>query len=528
MKNIILFLISLLVLFGAGSCSNFLDQPVLGQNTDSQDYYDDLENATMAVGGCYYALIYTNKYQSFRWTYGDIRSDDAWKGGGSTNDGPEIKQIREWSLLPNSGYSKSSWESGFAAVYNTNIVIQKLANTSLDEKIKRRFIAEAKFIRAYSYFLMVGLFGDLPLFTEPVDLTALHNVKRMPYEDVLAQIEKDLLEAAIDLPESYPAAEAGRITSGTAKALHARVVMYSIGIFKAKDAKAWQEVYDLTDEVIQSGVYSLHPNYTEIFELEGENCSESIFEIQFKQTGTGWLWGNQGDPANVMVASRGTEDNPSWGWGFNCPTQELVDEFEEEDPRLYATVHGRGITPYLYGIKHDVGTEPYLTGYAARKLAIDPEFRPTEHSDGPRNERIIRYSDVLLMKAEAAYHLNKAGESRDLINQVRYRARTSTFPRGYEINTDDYRPTGFTNNLPNIPSSVNGEDLLKAIKHERRVEFGMESLRYWDLLRWGEYRDILPPEVQARFDKQQLRGLPVIPIPEGEVVSWGLTQNPRF
>lgn len=515
------------ILLGGTSCSDFLDQPILGKNVDTPEYYDDIENARLALGGCYYSLVYHTKYCAFRWVYGDVRSDDAWKGGGGPGDGVDIQRIKEWTILPTEDYIGSSWSASYVAIYAANTLIEKLDKVTFDEQLKKQFIAEAKFIRAYSYFILVNLFGDAPLFTKPVDVNKIGSIERTPFEVVLEQIEKDLNEAAEDLPERYPAEEAGRITWGAAKALHAKVAMYGIGIFKSKPESAWQQVYDLADEVIKSKNYNLHPNYAEIFEQEGENCSESIFELQFKRTNTGWLWGNQGNPGDVFVASRGTDDFPSWGWGFNCPTQDLVDEFEQNDPRLYTTVHGRGITDYLYGVKHEVGQQAYLTGYAARKMAVDPAFRPSEHSDGPTNVRIIRYADVVLMKAEAAYHLNKESEARELINQVRRRARTSTYPKGYEKDENIYTPTGFTNNLPDLSSAVQGEALLKALKHERRVEFGMEGSRYWDLVRWGEYRDILSDEVKARFDKRQLRGVPVLPIPDGEVVSWGLEQNPR-
>ena len=175
---------------------------------------------------------------------------------------------------------------------------------------------------------------------------------------------------------------------------------------------------------------------------------------------------------------------------------------------------------------HLVKKESHNTGYSARKLALDPANRPTEHSDGPSNVRVIRYADVLLMKAEAAYHLKKEEETRALINQIRARACTSTYPKGFLKDQNVYSPTGFVNNLPDIPSNVSGEELYEALKHERRVELAIEGLRYWDLVRWGDYRDILPDEVRARFDRRQLRGVPVLPIPETEVVSWGLEQNP--
>ena len=328
------------------------------------------------------------------------------------------------------------------------------------------------------------------------------------------------------MPVSWPAEQVGRATSGAAKGLEARAIMYAIGMFKTEPESSWKKVYDLTDEIVKSGAYSLLSNYAEIFEDEGENSSESIFEIQHKTTNTGWTTENEGCNSPIVVANRGTNDNPSWGWGYNCPTQDLVDQFAKDDPRLYVTVHGQGITDYVYGIKHDVVKNDYLTGYCARKLATDPALRGPNQSDYPNNLRVLRYADVLLMKAEAAYHLNNEITARECVNMVRTRARQSTYPKGWEEGKNTYTATGFINNVPDIDAT--GTALLEAIKKERRLELAMESLRYWDQVRWGEYRNSLSPAVQANYDKHLLRGVPVLPIPNDEVLAWGLEQNPNY
>lgn len=517
-------------IFGLGfaltvsSCSDFLDQPVLGENLDTPAYYDNKENADMAVMACYNGLTYESNLSTYQWMYGDVMSDDAWKGGESAGDSDDMQFLKNWSALSTNTYLANTWEAYYVAIFRANTVIQKMQGVTFSESLKKQYIAEAKFVRAYSYFTLVKLFGDVPLLTEPVEADQAGKFGRSSFEQVLKLINQDLTEAAKDLPVKYASDQTGRATSGASNALHARVVMYEIGLFKTKQESAWQEVSDLTDAVIQSGAYGLLPNYAEIFEEEGENTSESVFELQYATTNTGYNFDNQGNASSIYVGNRGTADMPEWGWGFNCPTQNLVDEFEPQDPRLYCTVHGNGITDYVYGVKQEVGKKAHLTGYAARKLAIDPAVRPSNQSDSPFNERIIRFSDILLMKAEAAFYLKQENITRDCINQVRTRARNSTYPKGYEINSKKYTPTGFTDNLKDV--TVSGEALLKALKHERRVEFGMESLRYWDLVRWGDYRATLSDDVKGRFDSRQLRGVPVIPVPHEEVVSWGLVQNP--
>ena len=528
MKKYIISLLAIaFCMLGASSCSDFLEVPVLGQNADTPEYYNDPENAKMALVGCYNGLAATHKDIAFKWMFGDVRSDDAWKGGGSEGDGEDITKIREWRVPDNEGNQGSIWSGAYRAIFYCNTAITGFEYITFDDKVKELYIAEAKAIRAYNYFMLATHFGDAPLFTKTIETSKIKDVTRAPFAQILEQVESDLRDAAAILPAEYGVADAGRMTSGAAKALHARVVMYSIGLFKTKDASAWQEVYDLTNDVINSGAYSLYPNYAEIFEIEGENNSESVLEFQFKTTKTGW-GNNQGNPSCVFIGSNGIEGNRGWGWNFCLPTQNLVDEFEDKDPRLYSTVHGNGITDYVHGVRLYVDdSQAYQTGYNTRKSAIEPAMQPThDHSDGPANERIIRYADVLLMKAEAAYYLSKEGETRSLINQVRERARKSTYPKGYEKDKTTYAPTGFSNNLPDIAASVTGEALMKALKHERRVEFALEGLRYWDLARWGDYKNTLPENIKANFEKRHLRGLPVLPIPQTEVTSWGLTQNP--
>lgn len=515
---------AVIFLYMQSSCSDFLDQPILGQSIDTPEYYNDEENAKMAVISCYNGLVYEDKTSTFQWIYGDVMSDDAVKGGETAGDADDIASLKNWNALATNTYLNNTWKSYYVAIHRANTVIQKMQGVTFNAETARTFVAEAKFIRAFSYFTLVKLYGDIPLVLEPVQINEINQIGRTPFEKVIAQIEADLTDAAADLPKSYPSSDVGRITSYAAKGIHARVIMYAIGMFKTLPESDWRRVYDLTNEIITSGQYKLAPNYAQIFEDEGENNVESLFELQYMTTNTGFNFDNQGSSSGIYVANRGTTTNPEWGWGFNCPTQNLVDEFEANDPRLYITIHGRGITDYVYGVYQEVTDKVHLTGYSARKLAIDPAIRPSNQSDSPYNTRILRYADVLLMNAEAAYHTGKIGEAQTNLNLVRKRARTSSYPKGYEKEKNTYSATGFSGNLPDVTST--GDAFLKALKHERRVEFAMEALRYWDLVRWNDYRSTLTPEIQGRFDKRQLRGVPVIPLPNEEVVSWGLGQNP--
>jgi hypothetical protein len=294
------------------------------------------------------------------------------------------------------------------------------------------------------------------------------------------------------------------------------------------NARDWGTVYDLTGKIITSGEYSLQANYAEIFEDEGENGPESIFEIQFLNSADGWGSIKTGSTVTIFQNNRSW-----WGWGFNNPTQALVDAFEPKDPRLPCTVYKND--DVVYGVKQAIDyPDQNQTGFLNRKAAQPiPEG---EKKAGGQNLRKIRYADVLLLRAEAAYRTGKEGEARDLVNQIRERARKSTKPKGavegdasiYEA----YAPGSNDNVLPAIGTNVAGQALLDAILHERRVELGMESLRYWDQVRLGIFVSSLDAGFQAnclaRSVKEGSNPMPVLPIPLDEVQSWGIQQNPGY
>jgi hypothetical protein len=157
-----------------------------------------------------------------------------------------------------------------------------------------------------------------------------------------------------------------------------------------------------------------------------------------------------------------------------------------------------------------------------------------EGKASPQNIRKFRYADVLLMKAEAALNTGKEGEARDLLNAIRARARRSSKPKGSVEGSLTYEPANISSNaLPPIASSVTGTALRNALMHERRTELGMEATRLWDQVRWGTYLTSLPTAIrsaaQARCITQGVvNPIPVLPIPQTEAQSWGLTQNPGY
>jgi hypothetical protein len=259
----------------------------------------------------------------------------------------------------------------------------------------------------------------------------------------------------------------------------------------------------MTRAVIESGEYQLTANYAEIFTLDGENNSESVFEIQYMNA-SGGNWGknnaNEGSFTNVFTRARGQFA----GYGFNIPTQNFVDEFFAEgfeDPRLKSTVFrvgdpmgDRGVftTEATGGMPHLYYPKKYFNNRSEDAPFGDP------NPNGGSNDRVIRYADVLLMHAEAAYHLGNEAGARASLNQVRQRVT-----------------------VPAITAT--GEALLNAIMRERRIELGLEAHRFFDLVRTGR-----APSVLGSLGFQDKHKL--FPIPDGQIqaTNGALQQNPGY
>jgi hypothetical protein len=368
-------------------------------------------------------------------------------------------------------------------------------------------------------------FGGVPLFEKSVTPTEAPNVSRATIAQTYAFIEKDLKAAAALLPEknAYAQADLGRATKGAANGYLARAIMYQLGTVNGNN-HTWQEVYDLTNTVIGSTQYSLYPNYAAIHQDIGENSSESLFEIQFGSDNNTYGPISIGTTNNIFQNNRKT-----WGYGFNNPTQSLVDEFEANDPRREVTIIKNN--DIVLGILNPVDLTANATGYFNRKAAI---LAPNAPESGPQNIRKLRYADILLMKAEAAAQLSKPTEAVILVNQVRARARVSTRPPGTTLGSLAYEPTNApAGTLPDLAAGLSGTALLNAIWHERRVEFGEESLRLWDLIRTGRYMSKLPVDVRARAmshiaTETSVNPTPLLPISLNDAQTWHLPQNPGY
>ena len=322
---------------------------------------------------------------------------------------------------------------------------------------------EALFVRAFCYFNLVRAFGEVPLIDFKVYDAAEANVPKSSVAKIYELIDSDLTEAENSLPRTWEQLYVGRLTWGAARSLHARTYMMR---------NDWGNMKAAAEEVINSGLYNLKTPYEDIFREKGENCSESVFELQCTATES---QPGSNDIGSQFASVQGVRGAGEWnlGWGQHTATQELADAFEEGDPRkdetlLYFIRNGKDDPESIpankpYGEK-PISNADVIAKYFNKKAYTDPAMRLKFTKGGYWvNIRLIRYADVVLMASEAACELGDLSSARNYLEMVRARAR------GNNIGI-----------LPEVTTN-NQNELREAIRHERRVELGMEFDRFYDL-----------------------------------------------
>ncbi len=492
-KNIILSIaIAFLVMLGACSDS-LLDTPA--PYISDESFFSSDAAAFDALVGAYDPLARYNYTQIHEWMIGDVVSDDAEKGGEGPSDWAECQDLKDFRANAENSILAGRWQEPYVGIARANKLIEGIdGNENISSGIQKRYIAEAKFLRAWYHFHLLKVFGGVPIVNkvlQPSEFTMPRNTEA----EVYAQIELDLKEAAADLPTKPELAEneIGRVTKGAAEAF--LVKMY---IFQAK----WDEAAKLSQDFIDNyDWYDLEENYADVFTAAGENGVESIFEIQYSFITGDDNWGddNEGNVTAIYQGSRELynakgEIESGWGWGFNLPTQNLVDEYEAGDPRLEATIIDDGDVLWAGTDDEEIICTQHINsiGYDARvyhsKKYYIPRSERNGMSDSPNNWRAIRYADLLLWNAEANAHTG--GNWKYGVNRVRARV-------GLDATTES--------------------DALTAVYHERRVELAMEGHRYWDLVRTGRGSLMKGYSDNKRY----------VPIPQGErSLNPNLEQNP--
>lgn len=551
MKKIIYTLCAIGILFT--SCSDaFLEKDPYGELTKEQVVLP--ENMEALIISAYSILNgqgndASNAFNSpaSNWSFGDVLSDDAYKGGGGTGDQNQIHRMEIYTTDPQIRDIEQKWSVLYEGVARSNTVLEALNNsTEIDENTKVQRIAEMRFLRGHFYFELKKLYNRISYVDEAGNYSA--NSQITP-EEVWAKIEADFNAAFEVLPDTQD--EPGRPTKWAAKAYLCKTYLYQ---------QKWAEADSAADEVISNGNYSLMPNFNEVFLPENDNGPEVVFAIQYTI--------NDGSPSNYN-GSIGDRLMPPGGprypqYGFLRPTQNLVNSFKTDaagfpvldnidvtaadnvDPRLDVIVGRPGI-PYKdleITYEEDWARDLATYGpYGPKKRVISanhPDYLPSWPYVTAANYHVIRYADVLLWKAEASIELENLEDGRTYINMIRERAKTGNYIQNlagtgdaanYLIETYD---TAFAST----------EAAITALRTERRLEMAHEGHRFFDLVRWGIAADVINTYLEKeKIERGYLTGATFVegkheymPIPQSQIDAGGTddngnaltTQNPGY
>lgn len=436
------------------SCSDdFLDKSPL-DTINTENFYQTESDAIAAINGAYQPLQWPKLYNMRMWT-SDIMAGNSIVGAGGGDDGRETQDMANFVTTTDNEGVLDLFRGPFPGILRCNTVLQKVPAIDMDEDVKSRVLGEAHFLRGLYYFILVRYFGDVPLITAPQEPGDDLKPARTARSEVYDLIIDDLSQAKDMLPakSTYSSTDLGRATKGAATGLLAKVYL-TLG--------EYDRVITLTNEVATLG-YDLNRNYGDNFDVNNENSIESLFEIQYVSDAGENFWSNENQASWLSTFTGPRNSNMvAGGWGWNQPTQEFIDSYEEGDLRKDATVLYEGC-PQFDGMDYDPAYSS--TGYNLRKFLVSKKVSAT-YDNSPLNFPVLRYADVLLMKAEALNNLNKTTEAETPLNLVRARAGLSSI------------------------TGKSQAEMKKIILHERRMELAFEGQRWFDMIRvddgqWG-------------------------------------------
>jgi starch-binding outer membrane protein, SusD/RagB family len=561
MKRIQIVLVTIVTMALISSCSeDFLTKMPPGSTAENVFYdakgIDALVIGTYAIvpGSSLWDISWGASIQN--WTYGSAASDDAYKGSEEGDQVP-VNEIERWNVTTSNNYPADKWKltigmGVFRANRALNVVARSLELGTISEAQANAYRAELLFLRGLFNFEARLVFGDyIPILTEETEDPAQVSNEN-PEGAVLTHIINDLKFAADNLPESQ--AQVGRATRYAAMALAARAYLQDLKYAEAKP---------LLDAIINSGKYALMNKFIENFEIETNNNRESIFEVQ----------ANVNDINESLNAEMGIGLNWPHGsdigmcCGFHQPSQNLVNAFKVDanglplfdtfnntdlkhdagisseqafdidthpvDPRLDFTVSRRGIPYKDWGINRGSNWVRKQTDGGPYLPASKPFFNKSERYSlstttgwqtgiNANNYRYLRYSHVLLWRAEVAAAEGDVATALTYVNMIRQRASNdrvmgrvlinqlpaSAYPWGPGSSDGDYMTGGSVDwsqpaanyNIGLYPSFANANDAMRAVQWEQRLEFATEGMRFFDLRRW----DNLPNKIGGKSMAQVL------------------------
>ncbi len=501
------------LLAGTGLLTSCSDQFLDIANPNEQTVETFWRNSSDAIKGtnaAYASLMLDGLYMRFGQALLDFRSDD------TIGDSPwfELGNIGKFSLATNGLGPEITWLACYQGIFRANQVLDNIDAIDMDAALKNRLKGEVSFLRGLYYMHLITLYRNVPLIlTVPQSADDYYPSQASP-EAVWSQIISDLTYAQGVLPASYTGDDLGRATSGAATAYLGKAHFYN---------KRWSEAGAEFKKVIDSGVYGLMENYADNFTDQRENNKESIFEVQFNREagGTVLAWG--GAPLSTwgQTSARAiTYGAENFGFSDCNPSPWILNEFQIEktvdslpDPRLRASIVYNYTGCTLYGVSYQTAYGPNSNKIFPRKYQnADNGFVNEFDWRSGINERLMRYSDVLMMYAECMSEQGNSAVAATYVQLVRNRA-----------------------NLPNREAEFAGyskEQFRELLAHERALEFCFEGHRFDDLMRWGWLNDPAKLNILKQRDSGfagYIPGREYLPIPQLDMdTNPNLVQNPGY
>ena len=549
-----LYMLGVVALMTA-SCNEdrFLD--LKPQGSLNEDIMTSTEGADLLVNAAYAALGGPEGqswsvwcHPTSNWTYGEVRSDNAYKGGGGVGDLNEVHRMETFDMDATNGFLDSKWYHLYCSVQRCNSALRVL-NAATDEQVNGRVsrIAEMKVLRAHYYFELSRLFNKIPYFDENVEISQYPDIPNNEFtrDEILSMLAKEMLDAAELLPASQ--SEVGRIHKYIALAYAAKIKLYqayqqdeTTHAVTSINKELLREVVSLCDQVTASNCYGLLDDFQGLDLVANENGKESVFAIQYSMN-DGTESAGRINWSNLLNSPGG--GSPYGGDGFFLPSQDLINAYQTDanglpdfnyqsksdyswavlnngvytlqnttpnvDPRLDFVVGRPTITWKTYPDKPCEGwvRDKETYGYnCAKRFWVSPEssdmFNGWPWGASQLNWQIIRYADILLWKAEALIELNEGNgleTARDLINQIRNRARNSAYVKDF----NDHSKYAANYLVNPYPADVWNQDYARqALRWETRLEKALEGERFFDLVRWGIVETTMNKYITAESDNR--------------------------
>lgn len=508
--------ILLLLSFG---CNKKIDLDPITSDVET-NFYKTQSDCYQGLAAAYNVLLWDapqNQNVPFQ-LISEVLGDRCFTGGASVTDVPTLGRMDRGNIRVDDLAPKAFWYKYYTGIYRCNLLLEKMPDAKFDNPALRdRYTAECKYLRAFYYFDLVRLFGNVPLILKTLSASEYSQKQSTP-EAVYTQISQDLTEAIAVLPryKNLPAEELGRVSSDAARGLMMRVWLYYTGYYKKAELPgvSSSQILDISENLINNSGHDLLPNFADVFKVDApfnNNSKESVFEIQYSSLAYSGNYSYR-EEANgnlsVMVWSMRDPNASSLyaaGWSFAPIDTAFYNRFSATDVRRDATF----LLPKALSVSFTPGyqnTDIFPKKWAA--LKSNQTSKGDYHLNFPNHFINIRFSDVLLMASELQLlHGGTAAKAQQYFEKVARRARPLTY----------------------VPPTVT----LDVIYTERDLELALEGVRYWDLMRRGlDYAQskINIDRGEPFISKFNTAAAGLFPIPDQEIIvsNNALVQNPGY